>query len=743
MDSSARSSHSPERRQRLIAAGLVTLLVLGSLLVYWPALQAGFIWDDDFHFTANRNVARWKGLIDIWTSREAMYYPLVLTTGWAVHKVAGFNPAVFHGVTLALHVFNAGLLVVVLRRFKIPGAWLAGMLFAWHPMQVESVAWVSELKNTQSAFFLLCSILALQKSGFFISAVLREKKAKRWYWIAIGLFLLALLSKPSVVMVPVALAAVIWWKRGVKSWMDLDGLFPFIVLSLLTSGWAVWEQRYSSGAQGFEWSQTLLDRLLLSGQIMWFYLHKLCWPEPLMFLYPQWEIKPGNIASYIPLISMAALGAVCWWKRNTRARYPGLVLFWFVSMIFPVAGLFNVYFMRYAWVSDHFVYLAGISIFIGAGAGWSLLYRKQKSAARVLAVLVLAVCGWKSNQHARTFRDPETLWKAALEVNPGAWMAHNNLGLIFRDQGDRERAQYHLEQALQHNPNHYEAMNNLGSLLQDEGRQREALDYFDRALALKPELYHGWINRGNVLRDMGDIDGAYASFEKAAEYHPGLEVAWVNTALLAEGQNDSKRAIEAYTILLKSKNLSDEQVGGFLFERAYKISNQGNVELALQFLNQAESLAPSLADIYLLKGELYERRFDYAAAEKAYRLALNRRPDWGAVLLRLSKVLAVHPDPEKRQIKEAFTMLDAMMAAGGKNVADIVDVYAMALAAAGRYGEAMQAQRHAMSLVTDQPDQEKDMRTRLTMYENGKSYSLPSGPEDITTRISDAETPTP
>jgi len=743
MDAEPHTEKTPGDHPRLVAAGLIALLVLGSLLIYWPALQAGFIWDDDFHFTANRNVARWKGLIDIWTSREAMYYPLVLTTGWAVHKVVGFNPVVFHGLTLALHVVNALLLVMALRRFNIPGAWLAGFLFAWHPMQVESVAWVSELKNTQSTLLLLCSILTLQQSGFFNAADFRDKKATRWYWLAVGFFLLALLSKPSVVLIPVALAAVIWWKRGVKSWLDLDGLFPFVMLSLLASGWAVWEQRFSSGAQGFEWSQSLLERLILSGQIMWFYLHKFLWPDPLMFLYPQWEIRTGNVLSYLPLLIFMVVGAGCWWKRNTGAKYPGLVLFWFAAMIFPVAGLFNVYFMRYAWVSDHFIYLASISIVAGAGALWSLFYKKQPFVAVSVAVFLLAVCGWRSHLHARTFHDPETLWKAALEVNPGAWMAHNNLGLILRNQGDRDRAQYHLEQALQYNPQHYEAMNNLGSLLQDQGKQHEALAYFDRALALKPELYHGWINRGNLLRDMGDIDGAYQSFLKAMEYHPGLEVAWVNTALLAEGQGDGNRAYEAYRSLLKSKHLSDEQIGAFLYERAYKLSGQGHVEMALQLLEKAESLTPALADIYLLKGELHERRFDYSAAEKAYRMALSRRPDWGAVLLRLSKVLAVHPDPSQRQVKEAFTMLDAMMAAGGKNIPEIVDVYAMALAVSGRYGEAMQAQRHAMSLVNGQPDRIKDMQTRLDIYEIGKTYSLPTDPDDSAARLPDAATPAP
>lgn len=716
------------RRQLVMAMALPLLLIIGSLVVYYPALKAGFIWDDDFHFTANRNVARWKGIIDIWTSRDAMYYPLVLSTGWALHKVAGFNPAVFHGVTFALHVANVLLLVAVLRRFRIPGAWVAGFLFAWHPMQVESVAWVSELKNTQSAFFLFCSVLALQQSGFFRVPDFRDKSARRWHVASIGFFLLALLSKPSVVTVPVALAALVWWKREVKSWRDVDGLFPFLILSILASGWTVWEQRFSSGAHGFEWSQSLLERLVLSGQVVWFYAHKLVWPNPLMFLYPQWAIDPGRLLSYAPLLLFVLAGAGCWWKRNTVARYPGLVLICFLVMLFPVAGLFNVYFMRYAWVADHFVYLASIPVFAGAGALWALLHRRWKFVALGLAVVLLAVCGWRSHMHARTFRNPETLWRAALEVNPAAWMAHNNLGLILRGQGDRDAARHHFEQALVHNPRHYEAMNNLGSLLQDQGRREEALDYFDRALNLKPELYHGWINRGNLLRDMGDIDGAYESFSRARDYHPGLEVAWVNTALLAEGQGDGARAIEAYLGLLKNKNLSDEQVGGFLFERAYRISTQGHADLAMQFLLKAEELAPLLADIFLLKGELHEKRHDYSAAEKAYRVALNRRPDWGAVLLRLSKVLAVHPDPDKRQIREAFTMLDAMMAAGGNQVPEIVDVYAMALSAAGRYGEAMQAQRHAMSLVKDQPDRVRDMQTRLHLYETGKSYSLPAGP---------------
>jgi protein O-mannosyl-transferase len=717
---------APARRtSTLITIGLLLVLVVGTLVIYLPALRAGFVWDDDAHFTGNDAVRRWKGIIDIWSTRTAVYYPLVLTTGWALHKAVGFNPVVFHAVTLLLHIANTLLLIAILKRFRIPGAWLAGFLFAWHPMQVESVAWVTELKNTQSAFLLFLSILSLQQSGFFRKPVFTSREEKWWHWISIVLFALALMSKPSVVMAPAALVAVVWWKRGVRRWLDIDGLFAFFMLSMLASGWTVWEQRYNSGAQGFEWSQSLIERVVLSGQVFWFYLHKILWPYPVMFLYPQWKIAPGNALSWLPLVFTLLACGLCWWKRNCWGKIPGIALFWFGVFLFPVMGFFNVYFMRYAWVADHFVYLSSISIFAAAGVAWSWIFQRQKTVALAAAVAVLAGCGWLSHKHSRTFHDLETLWRSALASNPEAWMAHNNLGLIDNGRGDIAAARSRYEQALKFNPRHYEALNNLGLLLIAEGDIDGAIAMYDKALAHRPEFYPAWLNRGKAYEYKGDAAEAFASYTKASGLNPLIEAPIVNTAILAEKTGDVDLVVETYQKLLARKNLNDAEVGAFLFERAYHLDKEGNVETALKLLIKAEKFAPEIPDIHLYQGDLQERTGDFDRAVKSYRIALSLRPDWGAVLLRLSRILAAHPDPEKRNTQEALRMAEGMITSGGSGEVDIIDAYAMALASCGRYGEAMNAQLKAMKKVDPQSARHEEMFQRYNIYQRGASYTLP------------------
>jgi len=710
----------PDRRRNLL---LMALLVIGTIIVYFPALTANFIWDDDVHFTANEAVRRWRGLVDIWTSRAAVYYPLVLTTGWTLHKMVGFDPLVFHAVTLGLHMANALLLVLLLKRFAIPGAWVAGFLFAWHPMQVESVAWVTELKNTQSAFLLFLSLLFLQASGFFTRAEPGDARQKRWLTLSIGFYALALLSKPSVVMIPVALVALVWWRRGLRRWMDIDALFPYFMLALLASGWTVWEQRYSSGAQGFEWTLNLIERLVLSGQIFWFYVRQVIVPHPIMFLYPQWSVDPGALMSWLPLIGALTAGGICIWKSRSWGLYPGLVLFWFAVLLFPVMGFFNVYFMRYAWVADHFVYLPIISFCVAVGAGWAWLARFQRHLAWAVAVAGLAACGWASHQHARTFHDLPSLWRASLEANPGAWMAHNNLGLIYAGQGDLDQAEHHYAAALEHNPRHYEALHNIGLLRLTETNATLALPYFDQALALRPELFVASLNRGKALEILGRYEEAFAAYEHALELHPPLEAAYVSIARLAEKEEQPDKAVEAYERLFYRKNASAQQLGGFLFERAYHVNQEGDPVTALALLVAARQRAGEIPDIHLLEGAIHEEIGDFDQAEKSYRIALSLRPNWGAVLVRLARILAAHPDVEKRRPQEAVAMTENMVKSGGRDVPEIIETHAMALASVGRYGEAIRAQSRAIQLA-GAAEGSDSMNRRLRLYERGETYTL-------------------
>ncbi len=205
------------------------------------------------------------------------------------HALWGLNPLGYHQLTLLFHAAGALVLWRTLAAWRLPGAWLGAAAWALHPVQVESVAWICELKNTQSGFFYFLAILFYRR---WLDASREPGTAlsRRGYILALLCAVLALLSKPSTVMLPVVLGLAAWWRRRAFSWRDLVPLIPFLGLSAVVSGWTIWEQRAHSTAIGPEWDQSFAERLILAGRCVWFYLGKLAWPEPLMFLYPRWHL---------------------------------------------------------------------------------------------------------------------------------------------------------------------------------------------------------------------------------------------------------------------------------------------------------------------------------------------------------------------------------------------------------------------------------------------------------------------
>ena len=268
---------------RIIGQG--GLLVLLTLLTYAGALRGDFLWDDDSHVTENPVVIGPLGLKEIWTTAAANYFPLVLTSFRLQHKLWGLHPFGYHAVTLACHVIAAVLLWRVLIQLRVRGAWLGATLWALHPVQVESVAWISELKNTQSAvFFLLCVRM------FVRWCESRERPAafatRAWceYAWALLFAVLALLSKPSTVMLPAVLLLCCWWQRGGVGRKDVISMLPIAIFAGVAAGWAIWEQRVHSGAAGAEWELGIVGRMIVAGRAVVFYLTKLTWPEPLLFI---------------------------------------------------------------------------------------------------------------------------------------------------------------------------------------------------------------------------------------------------------------------------------------------------------------------------------------------------------------------------------------------------------------------------------------------------------------------------
>src|SRR5438105_1425941 len=366
--------------------GLALVLLLAIALAYARVRKAGFVWDDEQHLTQNPVIVGPLGFGDIWTSARAIYYPLVLTTFWILHKFVGLNPLPYHALNVVWHALSALLLWRVLTQLLVHGAWLGAAIWALHPVVVQSVAWITEMKNTQSAvFYLLAISLFLQSRG--------RSQRRLLYWLSVVSFAAAITSKPSTVMLPVVLALCMWWQEDRVIWRNFRALTPFILISLLASAWTIWEQKFHAGAVGPEWVQTPPQRILISADAIWFYLLKLIWPHPLIFIYSRWNVDPGRLLAYLPLVALVIVAIFLFVRRNGLLRPVFFAFAYFVITLFPVLDFFDVYFFRYSFVSDHFQYLASMGPLALTGAIiWqaSERFKKVRLAFSSAVLLVLA-----------------------------------------------------------------------------------------------------------------------------------------------------------------------------------------------------------------------------------------------------------------------------------------------------------------------------------------------------------------
>ena len=350
---------------------LALVLVLVTFAAYTPVWHAGFIWDDDDHLTANHAVAASNGLKMIWSSlHTSRYYPLTLTTFWFERRLWGLDPRPYHLVNIALHAANGVLIFLLLRRWRIPGAWLAAMLWLLHPVNVESVAWITELKNTQSGLFFFLSILGFLRFD--------AGKNHRWYVLALACGLAAMLSKPSTVVLPVVLLLCVWWERGILQRADIMRVIPFFTMALGMSALTVAEQRgMVLGAGTTEWQLGPAERLGIAGKAVWFYAAKAVWPVRLTFVYPRWDMDASSPLFWAPLAAVVAVGVILWKRRSLpgcRAALFGWAFF--LVALGPVLGFFDVFYFRYSYVADHFQYLACLGLIsLAASTGTAICKR--------------------------------------------------------------------------------------------------------------------------------------------------------------------------------------------------------------------------------------------------------------------------------------------------------------------------------------------------------------------------------
>ncbi len=530
------------------------LILALTLTCYWPALHGGMVWDDDGHVT-KPELRSLSGLGQIWFNLHAtqQYYPLLHSAFWFEHKLWGDDTLGYHLVNVLEHAAAACLLVLILGRLKIPGATLAGIIFAVHPVGVESVAWISEQKNTQSlVLYLLAALVYLR-----FDRERGQPSAKTTYLLASGLFVMALLTKTVTATLPAALLVVFWWQRGRLSWRgDVRPLVPWFVLAAGSGLFTAWVERTIIGAEGAAFGLTLVQRCLLAGRVVWFYLGKLIWPGNLIFVYPRWDVN-SSMASWTGyLLAALLLTAFLWaWRRRTRAPLAGWLFYG--GSLFPALGFFNVYPFIFSYVADHFQYLASMGIIALASAGAAVLMGRAKPDWRGIglgftAALVAVLC-LLSNAQSQIYADEPTLYRATLERNPACWMAHNNLGYWYKNHGDADKALVHYQEALRLRKDYPQAHNNLGALYEDRGDLPGAAEQFQAALDIAPAFAAAHNNLGSVL---GKIPGreteAIAQFREAIRLQPGFATAYNNLgAALARTPEHLNEAVAQYREALR------------------------------------------------------------------------------------------------------------------------------------------------------------------------------------------------
>ena len=676
-----------EQRKWLWGLFLIALVVVA----YSGVFNAGFIWDDDKHLSRNACVVGPFGFKEIWTTAHAVYYPLVLTTFWILNKFVSLNPMPYHILNVVLHGFSSILLWRVLRRLSVRGAWLGAAIWALHPVMVQSVAWVTELKNTQSCLFYLLSILCFLKWEQFgeqngaspkrLKGPLKRHRSGGLFALSVIFFALATLSKTSVVMLPAVLALCVWWQNRRITGRNVLTLMPFAAISAIAGAWTIWEQRFHSGATGPDWAQTWPERLVIAGCAPWFYLSKLIWPHPLIFIYPRWEIDSSQVIAWLPLLALLAGLIALWFIPTNSGRAVFFAAAYYLVSLFPVLGFFSVYFFRYSFVSDHFQYLASMGPLALAGAGIATAasqfggtpgavaprkpMRGHRSAAAtantsalarhslplgLVSTILLVVLGFWTWRQTASYRDIKTLWQTTIDRNPACWMAENNLGNELLETGDVDAA----------------------------------VAYFQKAFQLKPDLLEAHYSLVYGLLRKGDSDAAMTEARNTLNLHPG-----------------DAEAHGVLGMVFMTRGLTDEAIAQF--SRALEIRpdlSKAHYNLAIALLDKHET----------------------GKAINHYEKALDADPNYLEAVTNLAWVLATSPDPINRNGAKAVELAErADHLTGGTNPL-VLRTLAAAYASNQRFDKALETSRRALQFAQEQrnPEVVEAIRREMSLYENGR-----------------------
>ena len=606
-------------------------------LIYSPAINGDFVWDDNAHLTENKQLESVEGLKNIWLKPGAtfQYFPLTFTSFWIEKRLWSDNPMGYHITNLLLHTSSALLLWRLLSMLAIPGAFLAALIFLIHPVNVESVAWIAERKNTLSGLFYFGSLIFyLRFLKLENPLALKKKKVLQtsngiFYILSIISFLLAISSKAATCTLPAVILLIIWWKKNSIKLKDLILVAPFLLFTLIIARITIITEQSTAGARGIDWDLSFLERFIIAGKSLWFYLYSLIYPLNIAFSYPKWSVDSTVVSNYFPSLTFLFLIFVLWFFRSNLGKGPLVAILFFSGTLFPALGFFNIYYMRYSFVTDHFQYLACI----GPIALFSVLFtvfttstsksfdsvkilRYFPPTCTVLVLLLLCIVTWKQ---AHIFKSNEALWRDTIKKDPSSGRARVGLGREMRKQGKHEEALEHFRKAVVLQPNLHEAHYKLAQEYHYKGELSLATSELKRSLEIEPTYYFAIDGLARALAEQGNLVKALQLSRQCASLKPSFVPGIVTLATILEKMGNLQEAQAYYERLIKLDSNSYKNylnLGNFLYRT-------GNIEEAILNFKKAILLNSSSTEALYNLGNALGQQKKYLEAKGYYEQAIN------------------------------------------------------------------------------------------------------------------------
>ena len=585
-------------------------LALVTLSAYRPVWHGTPLMDDQTYLITKPELRSMSGLVRLWIEPQTtkQYHPLVNTVFWVGNRLWGNAMLGYHLVNIALHAVSALLLWKILRELDIPGAWLAAAIFALHPVEVDSVAWLSEIKNTLSGVFFFSCILAYLKFD--------QTRNRGAYALALVLFCVGLLAKAIVAMAAVVLLIIFWWRRGRLEWKrDFRPLIPFVLAGITSGLVTAWMERKFAGAEGEAFAFSFLERVLIAGRAFWFYLGKSLWPSNLLFIYPRWDINSQTWWQWLFPIAAVCLFVLAWMLRKRwRWLFAGLLIF--AAILLPMLGFFNVTFFNYSFVSDHFQYLALLGVIVPLSAAGATLLNRFDGLNRVagygLAVALLGTSAVLTSRHSVMYRDVETCSRLVLEKNPNHWPTRNNLGTALLQKGDLDGALACFEIALRNSPSRpgvqKNIYRNIGDVFSRKGMVDEAIAQFEKSLAMSPDFAEAHHDLANALRKKGQYANAIAHYEAALQIDPRSILTMNNLGWLLSTCADPsvRNGAKAVEVAARADLLSGGEDPLILHTLAAAYAENGQFAQAIETAERALPLAEQQRKTILVRALPHE-----------------------------------------------------------------------------------------------------------------------------------------